>query len=495
MIQALVLAPLAGGIAALTIGSDRPRRMLLVLVALLHTALVLHLTITGRATGPEWDGLLRIDSLGLLFLWIVSLLFLAAAWYAQGYLRDEAKAKGLHRDFEAGVSFRNAPERIFTACLLFFVSAMSLVTCTTHLGLLWVGVETTTLASAPLIYFHRHQRSLEATWKYLMICSVGIALALMGNILLSISMVGSDTRGGTMLLADLLAAAPGMQPFWLKAAFIFLLVGYGTKMGLAPMHNWLPDAHSESPSLVSALLSGALLNCAFLGILRAHQICTAAGIADFSSDLLVFFGLLSMVMAAIFIVGQGDYKRLLAYSSVEHMGILALGVGIGGGAAFGAMFHAVNHSLTKAGLFLLAGNILTRYHTKSCYDTRGMLRVIPWTGVLWTALFLSIVGSPPFGTFASEFAILKAMFDAGRFIPAAIYLLCLAVIFTGMSLTVVRMVQGPAPKALGGKTDESALTIVPPLILGILVLSFGLYLCPGLHQLFARAALVATGNG
>ncbi len=494
MIQVLVLAPLAGGILALALGSDLLRRMLLLVVALLHASLVLHLAETFETTPPEWHGLLRIDALGFIFLGIVSLLFLAAAVYAQGYLRDEAKSKQ-HQDIVAGTTFRNTPERIFTACLLFFLSAMTLVTCTTHLGLLWVGVETTTLASAPLIYFHRQQRSLEATWKYLMICSVGIALALLGNLLLSISMVDENARGGSMLLADLLAAAPTMQPLWLKAAFIFLLVGYGTKMGLAPMHNWLPDAHSESPSLVSALLSGALLNCAFLGILRAHQICTAAGLADFSSDLLVFFGLFSMAMAAVFIVGQGDYKRLLAYSSVEHMGILALGVGIGGGAAFGAMLHAVNHSLTKAGLFFLAGNILARYHTKSCYDTRGMLRVIPWTGVLWTALFLSIVGSPPFGTFVSEFTILKAMLDGGRIIPAVLYLLCLAVIFTGMSLAVVRMVQGPPPKALPVASQENVLHIAPPLILGALVLSLGLYLSPGMGMLLLKAASLAIGNG
>ena len=184
---------------------------------------------------------------------------------------------------------------------------------------------------------------------------MGIALALMGNILLTVSSLGSEAGPASMSLPDLLAAAPTMRPTWLKAGFIFILVGYGTKMGLAPMHNWLPDAHSESPSLVSALLSGALLNCSFLGILRAHQVCVTAGIGAFSSELLVFFGLLSMATATVFIVGQGDFKRMLAYSSVEHMGILALGVGIGGGAAYGAMFHAVNHSLTKAGLFLLAG--------------------------------------------------------------------------------------------------------------------------------------------
>jgi len=493
MIQAIVLTPLAGGLVALGLGSDKPRRLLLVATAVAHLTLVALAAFAEGPPPPEWNGLLFLDAPGQLVLSIASLLFLAAAVYAVGYLGSESK--GERRDFVAGVAFRNAPERVFSACLLFFLSAMSLVACTRHFGLMWVGVEATTLASAPLIYFHRHHRSLEATWKYLLICSVGIALALMGNVLLSVSLAGPGSEHASMKLADLLAGAPRMHPTWLKAAFIFFLVGYGAKMGLAPMHNWLPDAHSESPSLVSALLSGALLNCAFLGILRAHQVCVAAGLGGFSSELLVLFGLISMVMATIFIVGQGDYKRLLAYSSVEHMGILALGVGIGGGAVFGAMFHAVNHSLTKAGLFLLAGNLLALYHTKSCYDVRGVFRVLPGTGVLWTALFLSIVGSPPFGTFVSEFAILKAMLDGGRIAPAVIYLACLGVIFTGMSASMLRMVQGPKPPALTTGFKENALNIGPSLVLALIVLSFGLHLSPGLSRLLTRAALAITGNG
>ena len=502
MIQALVLVPLAAGALTLCIGPDWPRRLLLIATALAHLGLVLLLAMTGD-TPSEWNGLLVLDAPGLLFLGLASLLFLAASIYAAGYLSSEAK--GERRDFVAGTAFRNTPERVFTTCLLVFLAAMSLVCCTRHFGLMWVGVEATTLASAPLIYFHRHQRSLEATWKYLLICSVGIALALMGNVLLSLSQVGPMTEAGiagghaSMRLVDLLAHAPTMQPTWLKAAFIFFLVGYGAKMGLAPMHNWLPDAHSESPSLVSALLSGALLNCAFLGILRAHQVCAAAGLAAFSSQLLMLFGLISLIIATIFIVGQGDYKRLLAYSSVEHMGILALGVGIGGNAVFGAMFHAVNHSLTKAGLFLLAGNILALYHSKSCYDVRGVLRTLPATGVLWIALFLSIVGSPPFGTFVSEFTILKAMFDTGRVLPAVIYLLCLAIIFTGMSATMLRMAQGQKPPALTSATNassyENALNIGPSLVLALLVLSLGVHLSPDLERLLTNAAMAITGNG
>ena len=270
------------------------------------------------------------------------------------------------------------------------------------------------LGQRPLIYFHRHHRSLEATWKYLLICSVGIALALLGNFFVA---VAARSAGGPMIhltIDDLVAHAGSLNPLWLKAAFLFFLVGYGTKMGLAPLHTWLPDAHSEAPSVVSALLSGALLNCAFLTILRAHSLLSAAGLAAFSSDLLVLFGLISMAVAAVFILGQADFKRMLAYSSVEHMGILSLGIGIGGAATFGAMLHTVNHSLTKAMLFLAAGNILALYRTKSTTRVRGVLRTLPITGVLWLAGFLAIVGSPPFGPFLSELTILKGVLDAGR---------------------------------------------------------------------------------
>ena len=324
-----------------------------------------------------------------------------------------------------------------------------MVTVSRHLGLMWVGVEATTLASAPLIYFHRHHRSLEATWKYLLICSVGIALALLGNFFVA---VAARSAGGPTIhltIDDLVAHAGSLNPLWLKAAFLFFLVGYGTKMGLAPLHTWLPDAHSEAPSVVSALLSGALLNCAFLTILRTHSLLSAAGLAAFSSDLLVLFGLISMAVAAVFILGQADFKRMLAYSSVEHMGILALGIGIGGVATFGAMLHAVNHSLTKAMLFLAAGNILALYRTKSTTRVRGVLRTLPITGVLWLAGFLAIVGSPPFGPFLSELTILKGVLDAGRPVVAVAYLLALAIVFVGMATIFLRMAYGPPPGVAG----------------------------------------------
>ena len=491
MLAALPLVPLFAALLVLAIPADGPRRAVLVATAVLHAALVAATFVWPPA--PAYGGLLELDAPGQLFLSLASALFLAASVYAAGYLRHEGT--GPKRDFQDGAAFVNAPERIFTMCLCLFLAAMTVVCSTRNLSVLWVGIEATTLSSAPLIYFHRHRRSLEATWKYLVICSVGIALALLGNILFSVAFYDAASPLASMNLPDMLPRAGAAAKPWLRAAFIFLLVGYGSKMGLAPMHNWLPDAHSQSPSLVSALLSGALLNCAFLGILRAQQLLVAAGMGAFGGELLVLFGLISMGTAAVFIVGQGDYKRLLAYSSVEHMGILALGVGIGGGATFGAMLHAVNHSLTKGALFLISGNILAVYHTRSCHDARGLSRALPVTAALWMAGFLAIVGSPPFGIFVSELAILKAMLADGRLVTAGLYLLFLAVIFVGMSAPVTRMVQGPLPPATRQPGREQLLAVAPPLVLLAATLVLGLFLPAGLTAFLTRAAAAVSMGG
>ena len=310
-----------------------------------------------------------------------------------------------------------------------------------------------------------------------------------------------------MTIDDLTAHAYCLNPLWLKAAFLLFLVGYGTKMGLAPLHTWLPDAHSESPSVVSALLSGALLNCAFLTILRAHSLLSAAGLAEFSSDLLVLFGLISMAVAAVFILGQADFKRMLAYSSVEHMGILSLGIGIGGMAAFGSMLHTVNHSLTKAMLFLTAGNIMALYRTKSTTRVRGVLRTLPVTGILWLVGFLAIVGMPPFGPFLSELTILKGALDAERPGVAIAYLLALAVVFIGMATICLRMAYGPPPGSLvptadGAETGlassvarrEPLWSIVPIIALGLAVLALGVYVPPRLTDLLREAANALGAN-
>ncbi|MBI4351308.1 MAG: NADH dehydrogenase FAD-containing subunit, partial [Elusimicrobia bacterium] len=346
--------------------------------------------------------------------------------------------------------------------------------------------EATTLLSAPLIYFHRSRRSLEATWKYLLICSVGIALALMGSLFLGAA--GLRSGAGLDLDALLLKGALLDKPL-LKAAFLFLFVGYGTKMGLAPFHTWLPDAHSEAPSVVSALLSGALLNCAFLGILRAGAVCAAAGLGEFTGGILVLFGLLSIVTAALLMLGQRDYKRMLAYSSIEHMGILALGAGLGGGAVFGALLGALSHSLVKAGLFFTSGVVVACEKTKSISEVRGLRRRAPLTAALWLAGFFLITGTPPSGVFLAKFIIVKEAFALGRYWLAGTSLFFLALLFGGMARFFISMTFGEREAKPGEKPfDEPAGLLAPAAAFFVLVLILGLFL-PGWLDGLLKAAV------
>ncbi|MBN2212311.1 MAG: hypothetical protein JW709_13015 [Sedimentisphaerales bacterium] len=488
MILALLLIPTLAAVLSLLVRHDVLRRMILIIAVAGHTGVTLAAWIHEPA--PLHNGWFALDKLGLLFLTITSILFLTCAFYAVGYLSGESRRKT--SDAGDDTLFPNTPEAIFCACLNAFLATMTLVMVSHHFGVLWVAMEATTLATATLIYFHRNRHSLEATWKYLLICSVGIALALLGNYFLVIA--ASTSEKTAIILSDLVRQGHTLNAPWLKAAFLLFLVGYGVKMGLAPLHTWLPDAHSEAPSVISALLSGTLLNCAFLGILRSYQVCCAAELASFCQELFVIFGLLSMGWAAVYILGQPDYKRMLAYSSVEHIGILALGVGIGAGATFGAMLHAVNHSLVKVTLFLAAGNILAAYKTKTAANVKGLLSCIPATGVLWVAGFLAITGVPPFGIFLSEFTIVKAILDQGHMGVAIAFLGILALIFIGMAMTFLNMAQGRRSEELciNHKTD-SILTIIPPASLGILSLMLGLYLPPMLSRLLHDAATAIGG--
>ena len=487
MILALVLVPFIAGILAFIIRKDSLRRVLLVVSSLIHLGLAMSACFFHPE--PALRNWYAIDALGILFLTITSVLFCGAALYAVHYLKQEGN--GRQDALEEGFLFPNAPEAVFTGCLLIFLASMTLAIVSQHLAILWVAMEATTLASAPLICFHRHARSLEATWKYLLICSVGIALALLGNLFLAVAASGRSS----LLLNDLIRHGAFINTAWMKAAFLFLFVGYGTKMGLAPFHTWLPDAHSEAPSVVSALLSGALLNCAFLGMLRGYQVCMSAGLAGFCKELFILFGIISMIFAALFILGQTDYKRLLAYSSVEHMGIMVLGVGLGGGAVWGAMLHVLNHSLTKAGLFFTAGNILSAYRTKIGTDVRGVLKVRRASGVLWIAGFLAITGVPPFGLFLSKFVILKAALGQEHYVLAGVFLTVLTVIFIGAARVFIPMAQGNCPENLKLRLDaESRFRIVPTVVFFVLVLLMGVYIPPVLNQALQQAAQLLGGS-
>ncbi len=475
MIALLILLPMMAGLVCLFLGQTPRLRLILTATALIH----LSLTVLCWTNHPEplWQGWLALDEVGKLFLTIVSILFAGSSLYLLEYLRREAQSP-------------HESESVFIACLLFFLATMTLVTVSHHFSLLWVAIEATTLASAPLIYFHRNPQSLEATWKYLLICSVGIALALLGTFLLAGAATAIPARV-ELSITDLSRHAGKLQPAWLKAAFLFLVIGYGTKMGLAPLHSWLPDAHSESPSAVSALLSGALLNCAFLGIFRTLQVCSAAGIGDFARQVLIVFGLFSMAFAAIFLLRQVDYKRMLAYSSVEHMGILALGIGLGGLGTYAGLYHAVNHSMTKAMLFLLAGNIIFAYQTKSIETVSGLFGRIPTTAVLWAVGFFAIVGSPPFGTFISELTILRSAIQQGHIGIAAAYLGLLSLAMIGMAGVFLKMLYGPASTQV--PVRENRLSLVTPTILAVLILVLGMTIPGFLNRTLTSAAELLKG--
>ncbi|OHB62279.1 MAG: hypothetical protein A2Y76_05415 [Planctomycetes bacterium RBG_13_60_9] len=507
MLLSIVFLPAAAGIASYFIRSNRLRRLLWATAAALHFGL--SITACQQGTSVNLDHWIGMDSLSAVFLVLTSLLFLGATVYGIGYVAREPVAP--RPDTEDGSLVKNEPESIFTGGILLLLSSMSLAILSRHLALQWVAIEGTTLASAPLIYYHQNRRSLEAAWKYLILCSVGIAMALLGIFFIRMTMQDGPRD---LTLASLLAQAPTLNHSWLRTAFIFMLVGYGTKMGLAPLHTWLPDAHSEAPAPISALLSGALLNCAFLGILRVQQVCAAAGMAKFGGDLLILFGLVSMGLAGVFILRQADYKRMLAYSSVEHMGILALGVGLGGIGLFGSFLHVINHSIVKAMLFFTAGNIFSRFCTKDTMKVRGACSVLPISGALWIAGFLAITGSPPFGTFVSEFTVLRATLDQGRWIVAALYMLFLLLVFVGMSAIVLRMALGRKTEDGGQRTEGAAqatapssvvchpssgaeplTTIIPPLVFAVLALILGVYLPGSLANTLHNAAQLLGGAG
>lgn len=486
MTWVLVLIPLLMGGVSFVIRSDSSRRALLVATAAVHLGLTSSLWTYGVENAE--GGWLEVDSLGLLFLSLTSILFLAASIGTVEYLaeiaRSEREEEGDHR----------LPESVFTACLLLFLATMTFVCLARHFGWIWIGVEATTLATAPLIIFHRHSRSLEAMWKYLLICSVGIAFALMANFLLAVS--AQAVPGGRELSLDweeLLANAALLHRPWLKAAFIFLLIGYGTKMGLAPLHTWLPDAHSEAPSPVSALLSGTLLNCAFLAILRGYAICVAAGEALFAQDLFLVLGVISLVIASIFLLGQTDYKRLLAYSSVEHMGILSLGIGLGKSAIFGSLFHAVNHSLLKGALFLTAGQILLARGTKIATSVRGLFTTQPWAALLWMLGGLAILALPPFGIFFSEWIILREAFLQKQFVLASVTLLLLGIVFFGMAAVMLRMVWGKPGRGVS-RRSESIGAVAPPLFLLMGALLVGTVFPEPIREVLTAAARILQGG-
>jgi hydrogenase-4 component F len=478
LLAAIVLVPTLGAALAYAASSRAARSALLAGSATLHLLLVGRLWVTTGETA--FAGWLAQDPLGLIVLSLVSVLFLVVAHYAVEHLRSASA-----RD-----------QRIFPSCLLAFLAAASLVSLSHHMALLWVGMEATTLSVAPLIYDRHDRRSLEAVWKYLMLSSVGIALALLAVFLLATAQPSIASQR-PLVLDDLTAGAAALDPKWLRAAFVFAIVGFGTKMGLAPLHTWKPDTYGEAPTLVGALMAGGLTSCAFLGLARFTQVLVAAGLAPFVRPLLVAFGLFSLFVAAAFIIGQADVKRLLAYSSVEHVGLLALGVGLGGLGTYGAVLHVLNNGLVKGLLFLVVGNLVLASGSSAAADIRGMLRARPVSAVLLFVGLLAVSGSPPFGPFLSEFAIVSGAIRGHHPWVAASALLMLSLIFIGIARMVLEMILGDGtsgPSPAPAHSPEPSWTVAGPMALACLVLLLGLYVPRSLRENLARAAATLGGG-
>lgn len=464
-----IFYPYLLAVIAALIPSNRVRPWILPVSGVIHFVLTVT-TLTFPALQDSTRSL-KLDPVGAIVLLLLTLLFLCCSFYVVGYLQ--------HR--------QERSNRVFCVCMTALMGTASLVAWSQHLGLLWVAIEGTTLLTAPLIFFNHTQHSIEATWKYMVVGSVGIALALLGTFFLAYAGLHAGQEV-SLAMSDLIANAPQLSKPWLHAAFVLLLVGYGTKMGLAPMHTWKPDAYGEAPGVVGAILAGGVTSCAFLALLRAWHVLHSAGESPFASRLLLFIGILSMGVAALFVVGQRDFKRMLAYSSVEHMGILMIGLGIGAPALFGTLLHVVTNGLTKGVLFLSAGNIHRAYGSKRVEQVSGAMRRLPIAGTLFLVAFLAISASPPFGPFISEFAILKAAFASERIRLAALLLLLLLIIFIGMGATVLKVVQGrPSLEARRSTYRDSLLTGAPPIILFALVLLLGIVIPPPLNNLIQAA--------
>ncbi len=475
----VLLAPLVAIAAAL--GSRRARVAEWVNLLASIVVFVAAVSLPFVAASPRFfaNGYLFLDPLGAWVLLCVAVVYLLASLHAIGYMRHD-----LEHD-------RRLPP--FYALFAGFALTMLFATLTANLGVYWIAIELTTLVSTFLVGFERRATSMEAAWKYIIIVSAGISVALLGTVVLYWG--GSLVLGPTYDLTwqSLAAVAPRMNPMLLRLGFLLMLIGYAVKVGLAPMHSWLPDAHSESPAPVSAMLSGALLNTAMLGIVRTLAATDAAGAGNIPHAALIVLGVFSILIGALFIVRQRGIKRLMAYSSVEHMGVIALGFGFGGvfGVA-GALYQMLNHALNKSLLFFGAGNVMRRYGTTRIADIRDVLAQFPVSGVLWLLGAIAITGAPPFGPFLGELTILRAGW-AGKYLWAsAVVLIALIVVFIGFLNHFRAMYFGEPATAIPTGPRAPAISIAPMWIAAIALLVFGLWWPQSLRDLFAT---IAAGLG
>ncbi|WP_153116130.1 hydrogenase 4 subunit F [Rhodocyclus tenuis] len=477
LLAAVLLPPFVGGALLGLIGHRRYAAEINIAASLATLlgagALTLHVINTGPASffGEQFF----VDPLNVFLIALTAFVGFTTSLFSRPYLRAEV-ARG---------KLDGGRMRLYHSMFQLFMGAMLTALSTNNLGILWVSMEAATLATVLLVALYRTPASLEAAWKYFILCGVGIAQALFGVILLYFAaerVLGAE--GGALLWTHLNAIKSDLEPTVLSLAFIFLLVGYGTKCGFAPLHNWLPDAHAEGPTPVSAVLSGLLLNVALYAVLRCKTLVDGALETHFAGNLMMGFGLFSVVVGAFSLARQKDIKRLFGYSSIEHMGLIGFAFGMGGPAAsFAGLLHMTVHSLTKSAIFFAVGHAVQKVGSAAIDDIRGLLRASPMIGWSLALGALAILGMPPFGVFASEFLILTTAIQEHQW-AVPILLVSLGVAFAAGLGKVQGMVFGDAVPVLPGVRPAT----LPVLLHLALALLLGLWIPPELADWYRAAA-------
>src|SRR5665648_891539 len=483
-------APLSAILIMFLTKTTKAHHIISVLVSVIEVAVTWMLTYQVMVEGQIAYGfvgkLFYLDAFSIILLNLVVIVGMLAAIYNIGYLNHEKK--------NGEIDLKRI--RLFYMLLYGFIFTMVFALTVNNMGLMWIAVEAITLASTFLVGFHNDKKAIEAAWKYVIICSVGIAIAMLGIVFLHISSLGINEGAGILDWTTLYDNADKLNGPVLRFAFIFIFIGFGTKTGLAPMHTWLPDAHSQAPSTVSALLSGVLLNSAMYAIIRTLAIVNKnLGDNHFTGRIMIGFGLLSIATAAVFILTQKDYKRLLAYSSIEHMGIIALALGLFTPlSVFAALFHMINHSFTKTMLFLASGSILQKYGTREISKIQGLLKVLPFTGTAFLLGLFAISGTPPFSVFASEFNVFISIFAANNFLLGVVFIFLLALIFVGIAVTLFKVFYRDfnMESLKPGETNIPGAAVT--LVLLVIISVSGLYMPDTLKDLITAAQRIIIGG-
>jgi hydrogenase-4 component F len=443
-----------------------------------------------------WNGFFYADALSALVVLLTSFVSLVCSIYAVGYFRQDEK-NGIFQEKEALHALLAVPKlREYYSLTPLFVFSMVLVALANNLGILWVAIEGTTLASVFLVMFYGRETSLEAAWKYAIIGSVGLSMALFGTLLTYYSahrVIGPDTLAA-LNWSVLVENAGQFDKPTMRLAFILILLGYGTKAGIAPRHTWKPDAYSEAPIPAAAMLAAGVLNCALYGLVRFYILTSKCMGPEFASQLLIIFGLLSMAVAVPFILVQKNFRRMLAYSSIEHTGIMVLALGFGGPlGVLGMLLHMTFHSTTKPLLFFCAGNVQQRFKTDQFREAKGgLIHSMPLTGAAFLMVTLAVTGVPPFSLFLSEFTILRAGFSRGRLMLPILFIMFLVAIFSGFLIHITNLVLGPDPGFPPAETCRWKKSSIVGLALIIIVMGF--WLPAPLFRLIQDAANLVT-NG